>query len=292
MDEKKIIKKITSVGVFGNIVLTAFKLIAGIYGKSGAMVSDAVHSLSDVFATFIAFLGTIISKKPADKEHPYGHERIECVASLILGSILIITGIGIGQAGIRNIFSGDYENLAVPQMIALVAAIVSIAVKEGLFWYTRHYAKVLNSSAFMADAWHHRSDALSSIGSLIGISGAMLGWPILDSVAQVVICLFIFKVSYDIIMDAIQKMMDTSCGAEYEEKIREFVAAQEGVEAVDSIQSRMFGNKVYIDLEIAVDQDITVKEGHDIAENVHDLLEQNFEEVKHVMIHVNPYKSE
>ena len=253
------------------------------------MVSDAVHSLSDVFATFIAFLGTIISKKPADKEHPYGHERIECVASLILGSILIITGIGIGQAGIKNIFSGDYENLAVPQMIALVAAIVSIVVKEGMFWYTRHYAKVLNSSAFLADAWHHRSDALSSIGSLIGISGAMLGWPILDSVAQVVICLFIFKVSYDIIVDAIQKMMDTSCGTEYEEKIKEFVEKLNGVEAVDSIQSRMFGNKVYIDLEIAVNRDITVKEGHDIAENVHDQLEHHYEEVKHVMVHVNPY---
>lgn len=290
MDEKKIIKKITSVGVFGNIVLTAFKLIAGIYGKSGAMVSDAVHSLSDVFATFIAFLGTIISKKPADKEHPYGHERVECVASLILGSILIVTGIGIGQVGVRNILSGEYEKLAVPEMIALIAAVISIAVKEGMFWYTRHYAKVLNSSAFMADAWHHRSDALSSIGSLIGISGAMLGWPVLDSVAEVIICLFIFKVSYDIIMDAIQKMMDTSCGAEYEEKIRNFVSGQAGVEQVDSIQSRMFGNKVYIDLEISVNPNITVKEGHDIAESVHDCLEENYEEIKHVMIHVNPYE--
>lgn len=288
MDEKKIIKKMTVVGVFGNILLTAFKLFAGIFGKSGAMVSDAVHSLSDVFATFIAFLGTVISKRPADQEHPYGHERMECVASLILGSILIITGIGIGQAGVRTILAGNYDQLAVPKNIALVAAIVSIAVKEGMFWFTRHYAKILNSSAFMADAWHHRSDALSSVGSLIGISGAMLGCPVLDCVASVIICLFIFKVSYDIIKDAVSKMMDTSCGADYDEKIRDFVAAQTGVENVDSIQTRMFGSKVYVDLEIAVDSNITVREGHDIAERVHDLLEQEFEEIKHVMIHVNP----
>ena len=288
MNEKRIIKKITIVGVLGNILLTAFKMLAGILGKSGAMVSDAIHSLSDVIVTLIAFFGIKVSKKPADDDHPYGHERIECVASLILGLILIGTGITIGKVGVDKIISGNYDKLPIPGTIALVAAIVSIVVKEAMFWYTRHYAKIIDSSVFMADAWHHRSDALSSVGALIGIGGARLGYPIMDPIASVIICLFILKVGIEIIIDAIKKMMDTSAGSEYDQKIHDFVAKQQGVEEVDIVNSRMFGNKVYVDLEIKVDENLTVREGHDIAENVHDLLEQEFKEVKHVMVHVNP----
>ena len=225
IDENAIIRRISQVGIAGNVALSAFKLFAGIAGDSGAMVSDAVHSLSDVFATFIAFLGVRMSKKEADKEHPYGHERLECVASLLLGAILLITGLGIGKAGLKKVLTGNYEALAIPGMIALIAAIVSIISKEAMFWYTRHYAKVLGSPAFMADAWHHRSDAFSSIGSLIGIAGAMLGYPVMDSIASVVICLFILKVSYDILKDAIAKMMDTSCGEDYEKALAAYVAA-------------------------------------------------------------------
>ena len=288
MNEKRIIKKITIVGVLGNILLTAFKMLAGILGKSGAMVSDAIHSLSDVIVTLIAFFGIKVSKKPADDDHPYGHERIECVASLVLGIILIGTGIAIGKVGVDKIISGNYNKLPIPGTIALVAAIVSIVVKEAMFWYTRHYAKIIDSSVFMADAWHHRSDALSSVGALIGIGGARLGYPIMDPIASVIICLFILKVGIEIIIDAIKKMMDTSAGSEYDQKIHDFVAKQQGVEEVDIVNSRMFGNKVYVDLEIKVDENLTVREGHDIAENVHDLLEQEFKEVKHVMVHVNP----
>ena len=169
-----------------------------------------------------------------------------------------------------------------------MAAIVSIVVKEAMFWYTRYYAKAIDSSVFMADAWHHRSDALSSVGALIGIGGARLGFPIMDPIASVIICLFILKVGIEIIMDAIKKMMDTSAGSEYDQKIHDFVAKQQGVEEVDIVNSRMFGNKVYVDLEIKVDENLTVREGHDITENVHDALEQEFKEVKHVMVHVNP----
>ena len=288
MEEKKIIRRITLVGVLGNILLTAFKLFAGIYGRSGAMVSDAVHSLSDVFATFIAFLGTIMAKRPADEQHPYGHERLECIASVILGIILMVTGIGIGKTGLLIILSGHYETLTVPGIIALIAAIVSIITKEGMFRYTKHYAGVLRSSAFMADAYHHRSDALSSIGSLIGIGGSMLGFPVLDSVASVVICIFILKVAYSIIKDAIQNMMDESCGEDYDKTLYEFIAGQDGVEGVDSVQRRRFGNKVYVDLEIRVDGNKTVSEGHSIAERVHDRVEKSFPEIKHIMVHVNP----
>lgn len=288
IDENSIIRRVSLVGILGNVALSVFKLFAGIVGSSGAMVSDAVHSLSDVFATFIAFLGVRMSKKEADKEHPYGHERFECVASLLLGAILLITGIGIGKTGLEKIFAGNYEALAIPSVLALVAAIVSIISKEAMYWYTLHYAKVLNSPAFKADAWHHRSDAFSSIGSLIGIAGAMLGFTVMDSIASVVICLFILKVSYDILKDSIVKMMDTSCGEEYEEALTAFINEQEGVIQVDKLHSRMFGNKVYIELEIQVDGNLSLFEAHDIAERVHDDVEENFPDIKHIIIHLNP----
>ena len=286
--ENAIIKKISLVSIIGNIILSGFKLFAGIYGRSGAMISDSIHSMSDVITTFIAFLGVKISKKPADKEHPYGHDRLECVAALLLGAILLVTGIGIGKAGMQNIIAGNYNTLAVPDMIALVAAILSIVGKEAMYWYTRYYAKIIDSAAFMADAWHHRSDAFSSVGSLIGISGAMLGFPVLDSVASVVICLFILKVSCDILWDAVRKMLDTACDADYEKKLTDYISSQEEVIRVDLLQSRMFGNKVYIDLEIAIEGDKSLRAAHRIAEQIHDKVEKTFPEIKHIMIHVNP----
>lgn len=288
IQENSIIRRISLVGIVGNVALSAFKLFAGVAGNSGAMVSDAVHSLSDVFATFIAFLGVRLSKKAADKEHPYGHERFECVASLLLGVILLITGLGIGKTGLEKIFAGSYEALAVPSMIALAAAIISIISKEAMYWYTRHYARVLNSPAFMADAWHHRSDAFSSIGSLIGIAGAMLGFPVMDSIASVVICLFILKVSYDILKDATSKMLDTSCGEDYEKTLTDYISAQEDVVKVDMLHSRMFGNKTYIELELQVDGDLPLREAHAIAQRIHDSVEAHFSDVKHITIHLNP----
>jgi len=292
INENMIIRRLSFVGIAGNVILSAFKLFAGIVGKSGAMISDAVHSLSDVFATFIAFLGSLMSRKSADTEHPYGHERIECVASLILGIILLITGCGIGWTGIQSVFAENYEALAVPHGIALIAALVSVIAKEGMYWYTRYYAKLLHSEAFMADAWHHRSDALSSIGSFIGIGGAMLGFPVMDSAASLIICLFILKVAYDILKNALRNMLDTSCGKAYEQKLSDFIQAREGVVRVDLLNTRMFGNKVYVDLEIAVNGDVSLREAHAIAENVHDGVEKEFDDVKHIMIHVNPAQEE
>ncbi len=292
INEPAIIRQVSLVSIIGNIVLTVFKLFAGIVGHSSAMVSDSVHSLSDVVSTLIAFWGVRMSKKAADKSHPYGHERIECVASLVLGLLLMATGVGIGKVGLQTILSGQYETLAVPGAIALAAAVVSIALKEAMFWYTRHYAKLLNSAAFMADAWHHRSDAFSSIGSLLGIGGAMLGFPVLDSVASVVICLCILKVAYDILKDALAKMLDTSCGEDYERQLREYIAAQEDVIRVDVLRSRMFGNRVYVDLEIEMDGDKTLRESHAVAERIHDNVETDFPNVKHIMIHVNPADTE
>ena len=284
-DENRIVIKLGAVGIVGNVALSSFKLAAGIVGNSGAMISDAVHSMSDVFATMIAWFGVHQSKKDADDEHPYGHERVECVASLILGLILLATGIGIGFNGIMTIAGGDY---AAPGRIALLAAAVSIITKEAMFWYTMHYAKLLNSDAFKADAWHHRSDALSSVGSLVGIGGAILGFPVMDPIASVVICIFILKVAFDIIKDAFAKMLDTACSEEFEEELREFIASHEGVEAVDLLQTRLFGSRVYVDIEIAVDGEMKLRQAHDIAENVHDGIEEKYKDVKHVMVHVNP----
>ncbi|MCD8120801.1 MAG: cation diffusion facilitator family transporter [Clostridiales bacterium] len=287
-EEERIVRKLSLVGIVGNTVLSAFKMTADLVGHSGAMVSDAIHSSSDVLATLIACIGVRMSRKPSDASHPYGHERFECVANLALGALLLITAFGIGATGIKTILSGNDASLAVPDAIALAAAIVSIVVKESMFWYTRYYARKIHSDAFMADAWHHRSDAFSSIGSLIGIGGAMLGFPVLDSVASVVICLFILKIACDILKDAVSKMLDTACDKKFETELQQFVEKQPDVLQVDLLHTRMFGNKVYMDLEIEVDGDKSLREGHAVAEQVHNGLEAAFPDIKHVMIHVNP----
>lgn len=288
INETEIIRNLSLVSVIGNIILSGFKIFAGIVGHSGAMISDAIHSFSDVLTTFIAWIGVKVSKREADDSHPYGHERIECIASLFLGLVLMATGITVGKVGVENILSESYQTLAIPRTIALVAAIISIIGKEVMYWYTRYYAKLINSAAFLADAWHHRSDAFSSVGSLIGIAGAMMGFPILDSIASVVICIFIVKVAYDIMKDACIKMLDTSCGDGYEKKLIEYISAHDDVMGIDMLRSRMFGNKVYVDLEISVDGDKSLWEAHEVAEQVHKNVEQNFLDIKHIMIHVNP----
>ena len=287
MDEKKIVDRLSRVGIFGNILLAAFKLFAGIFGKSGAMVSDAVHSLSDVFATLIAWIGVRLSRRAEDAEHPYGHERLECVASLLLGLILAGTGIGIVWSGIRKL-SGEGGSIEIPTLLPLIAAVISIVVKEGMYQYTMHYAKALDSAAFKADAWHHRSDAISSVGSFIGIGLAKLGLPFMDPVAGIIICLLILKVAFDISRDAVYKMLDTSCDNAFEQRLRTFIGSQDGVGRIDLLRTRQFGNRIYVDLEIAVKPDISLRDAHGIAERVHSAVEQEFPNVKHVMIHVNP----
>ena len=190
---EKAAMKVSAVSIVANVLLSAFKLLAGILASSGAMVSDAIHSASDVISTVVVIIGIRLSGKASDKEHPYGHERMECVAAIILATILAFTGLGIGYTAVAKILSGNYGELTVPGVLALVAAVVSIAVKEGMYWYTRSYAKKINSSALMADAWHHRSDALSSVGALVGIAGARLGYPVCDAIASLCICFFIEK---------------------------------------------------------------------------------------------------
>lgn len=286
--EKKTAMRVSAVTIVWNVILSIFKLIAGIVGHSGAMISDAVHSASDVFSTIIVILGINIASRQSDDDHQYGHDRLECVAAILLAVVLFATGIGIGIGGINKIITGTSGKDEIPGMIALLAAVASILVKESMFWYTRSAAKKINSGALMADAWHHRSDALSSIGALIGIGGARLGFPVLDPIASVIICVFIVKAAYDIFKDAVDKMVDKSCDEETEEKMRQLIKEQTGVLKVDVLRTRLFGAKMYVDIEIAADGDITLREGHEIAQVVHDKVEEEFPLVKHCMVHVNP----
>ena len=287
--EKKLIAQVTSVGVFGNVALATFKLVAGILGNSGAMVSDAIHSFSDVLATAIAWVGVKTSKKSADDTHPYGHERFESVASLFLGLILLVTGIAIGVGGVKTAVEVlEGRSPAMPEAIALVAAFLSIVVKEAMFWYTRHAAKVLMSSAFMADAWHHRSDAISSVAALIGIGGAMLGFPVLEPIATVFIAIFIAGVAFKLLRDALNQLLDSSVGSEFEEELSSFVNEQNGVLGVDMARSRRFGNRICIDLEIKVDGKQTLEEAHTIAENVRLSILETYPNIKFVTVHENP----
>ncbi|MBO7385060.1 MAG: cation transporter [Clostridia bacterium] len=280
--------RVSTVSIIINILLAAFKFIAGAVGRSGAMISDAVHSSSDVLGSLIVIVGVKMSGKKSDKDHPYGHERMESVASLILAGILAAAGISIGREAIASVISGEYLTASAPGALALAAAAVSIAVKEAMFWYTWINAKRIRSGALKAEAWHHRSDALSSVGALIGIGGALLGVRVMEPVASVVICLFILKVALDIFREAVDNMVDHACDAETENAIRACAAGQQGVEGVDVIRTREFGRKIYVDIEVSADGSLSLKEGHDIAQRVHDRIEADFPEVKHIMVHVNP----
>ena len=287
--ENALAMKVSGVSIAVNLLLSVFKLIAGILAHSGAMISDAVHSASDVGSTFIVMIGVTLSGKKSDKEHQYGHERMECVSSIILSGLLLATGLGIGLGGVENIVKSSHgEAIVIPGMLALVAAVVSIVVKEWMFWYTRGAAKKINSGALMADAWHHRSDAMSSVGAFVGIFGARMGFPILDPLASVVICLLIVKASVDIFRDAIDKMVDRSCDEKTEKEMRETILKVDGVKRIDLLQTRLFGSKRYVDIEIAADGAQTLDAAHEIAEKVHHAIEETFTEVKHCMVHVNP----
>ncbi len=274
-------------GIWVNLLLSAVKLAAGLLARSGAMISDAVHSASDVFSAFVVIIGVRLAAREPDREHPYGHERLECVAAIVLAVVLLITGLWIGYGGVRKILAGG-ESLEVPGLAALLAAVLSIAVKELLFVYTRRVARQIDSPALMASAWHHRSDALSSVGALVGIAGARMGMPILDPLASVVICVFIGKAALDIFRDAVDKMVDRSCGEETERAIRELALAHPLVERVEQLRTREFGSRIYIEMEIAVDGTLSLQKAHSAAEELHDRIEAAFPRVKHIMIHVNP----
>ena len=287
-NQSRTAERVTCVSIAVNAALSLGKLAAGLLARSGAMVSDAIHSASDVFSSIIVLIGVRMSGKAADREHPFGHERLECVVAVMLAMILLATGLWIGYGGVKEILYSREGQLAAPGALALVAAAVSIAVKECLYRYTCRHARRIRSDALMADAWHHRSDALSSVGAFIGIAGARIGLPVMDPIASLVICVFIAKAAYEIFRDAVDKLVDHSCDADTEAAIRECVLKNPAVRRIDLLRTREFGSRAYIELEIALDASLPLESAHDIAEQVHDAVEAGFPMVKHIMIHVNP----
>lgn len=293
LDYKKIAYKVSFISIIINAFLFVFKFLTGVLAYSSAMISDAVHSFSDVMSTIIVMIGVKLSYKEADLEHPYGHEKIECIAAVILAIILFITGLSIGYTGVINIISKKYEVIPIPGLLALIASIVSILIKETMYWYTRYYAKKIDSQVLMADAWHHRSDSFSSIGSFIGVFASRMGLPIFDSLATIVICVFILKVAFDIFRDSIDRLIDRSCSPQMVKEIEKTILENKKVLAVDSVKTRLFGNKVYADVEIKLDGRKSLLEVHKIAEEVHDYVEYCFPNIKHCMIKINPsYKKD
>ena len=288
----KIINKVAIVTIVVNLILAIGKFLAGIFGKSTAMISDAVHSSSDVLSTLIVLVGARIAVKNEDKDHNYGHDKFESIASIMLAMLLFATALGLGYTGIKDIIlaSKEDDNYVKPTLLALIAAIVSIVVKEGMYWYTIFYAKKLDSQALKADAWHHRSDAFSSIAGFVGILGAMLGVYVLEGIATVLIALLIVKVSYDIVKVVIRQLTDHATPEELVSKIYKTINEDGDVKNIDLLKTRISGSIIYVEAEIAVDSALNIIEAHAIAQRVHDKIEETFEEVKHIVIHVNPYE--
>ena len=255
-DAKRLTMRVSGVGAACNALLTIFKIVAGILARSSAMLADAVHSASDLLGSAAVMLGAAVSHKAADRGHPYGHEKLECLASIAVGMLLTAAGAAIGYAGLRRILSGDA--LRTPGALALWAAAVSVVVKEALYWYTIRAARRLDSVSLRAEAWHHRSDALSSVGSFAGILAARLGLPIFDPIASLVICVLIFKVAFDVLRESVERLTDHACP---EETVAGMRAA------------------------------LPLREAHAIAESAHHAIERDFPAAKHCTVHVNPWEA-
>jgi cation diffusion facilitator family transporter len=271
-----------------NFFLSAGQIVLGALAGSAALISSGIHTLSDGATTIIVIIGVNVAGKKRDKSHQYGHERFESVASLIMAVVLAFVGIGIGYEAVMNIIESNYEPMSM-EIVALGVALVTIAAKEWMFWYTRAAAKKTGSGALMADAWHSRSDAMATVGAFFGILGAKMGFPVLDSVAGLIICVFIVKTAFDIFRDAINQMVDKACDSETLKQLENVVMAQDGVIAIDDIKTRIFGSKMFVDIEISADGSMTLNQAHDIADNVHNAVETGFPQVKHCMVHVNPH---
>ncbi len=292
MERNREIYKVTLVGGAVNVILLLFKFVAGIVGHSAAMVADAIHSLSDFVTDLIVLVFVRISGKPEDKSHDYGHGKYETLALTIIGMALLAVAIGIVYSGMTKIIAwANGGQLEAPGMLALWAALLSVLLKEGVYRYSMVKARQLNSQAMEANAWHHRSDALSSIGTALGIGGAIFfgqRWTVLDPVASVIVGVFIVKVSVDLLRDGIGDLMEQSLPDVIEDEILGLVASLPDVVEPHDLRTRRIGNHYAIELHILVDGDIPLKEAHDKASEVEDLLRERYGEETHVVVHVEP----
>jgi len=272
-------------GIWVNVLLFAYKITAGIVGHSYAMVADAIHTLSDAVSSVIVLIGFKISERPADSEHPYGHGRAESIAAKIVALILIVLGFKVGLDSIKGMIS---PGLIVPGQIALWAAVVSIVVKEGLFRYAYKLGKHIDSSALIADSWHHRSDAYSSVAALIGIAGARFGWIYMDPLAGIVVSGLVIKAGIDSFHMAYDELMDAAPDKAIMDKIKDLVLSEEGVCGVHSLRARKTGADIFIEMDIYVDKDETVIGGHSIAERVKRSISDKLPGTKRILVHVEP----
>lgn len=279
--------KVTLRSIIWNVILTLIKIFAGFFGKSSSMIADGIHSASDIVSSVGVLIGNKIAKMPNDKEHNYGHEKAETLVSFLLSMILIYVAFKIGFGGINSLFNLD--KVQVPTILPLIVSIISIVIKEYQYRITIKVANKINSPSLKADAWHHRSDALSSIAAFIGIGGSLLGFKSLDPVATVIVALFVAKVGVDILKQSTNELMDYSIGEEEEAKIISIVESIEEVIKIEELRTRKHGSMSYVDLTICINKDLTILQGHEIANNLETYVSKKIQNVKGINIHVEPY---
>ncbi len=286
------IRNVTLIGSVVNLILTVGKVIAGVVGHSSAMIADGVHSLSDLATDVIVIVFVKIAGKEKDETHQYGHGKFETFATMIISFALFIVGVGIAWTSAEKIYGSlNGELIAKPGLIALYAALLSIVSKEALFWYTKVEGKKLNSQAMIANAWHHRSDAFSSIGTALGISGAiMLGekWRILDPLAGVIVSFFILKVAWDIAKPSIDELLDRSLPESTQKEIEQIITDTRGVKSYHGLRTRKIGDYFSVEMHIQVDRNLTVEASHQMATDIENTLRGRFGEKTHVIVHIEP----
>ena len=278
--------KVTIISIIWNVVLTIIKVLAGLLGKSNAMVADGLHSASDIISSIGVLIGNKIAKTPNDKEHNYGHEKAETLVSFLLSMLLIFVSIKISLGGINSLFHLD--TVQIPTILPLIVSVISIGIKEYQYRITIKVAKKINSPSLKADAWHHRSDALSSVAAFIGVGGSLLGFKALDPIATVIVGLFVAKVGFNILKDASNELMDYSIDEDEENKILNIAKNTKGVLNIGDLKTRKHGSMAYVDLTICVNKDLTVIEGHEISHNLEVSILENIKIVKGITVHVEP----
>ncbi|MGL5693972.1 MAG: cation diffusion facilitator family transporter [Peptostreptococcaceae bacterium] len=278
--------KVTKQSIAWNVFLTFIKIVAGVFGKSSAMIADGLHSASDIISSMGVLLGNYISSTPVDEEHNYGHEKAETLVAFLLSILLIIVSGKIGIDAVKAL--GNIDSIQIPTALPLVVAVISILIKEYQYRITIKIANKINSPALKADAWHHRSDALSSVAAFIGIGGAMLGFKIFDPLASIVVAIFVAKVGVEILIGATNELMDVSIDKEEEDQITNIAKNTKGVMNLGEIRSRKHGAMAYVDLVICVEGNLTVTQGHDIANHLEKQIIRDMEFVKGITVHVEP----
>lgn len=287
---EKTINKVTLIDTIGNVFLSTIKLIAGFFSGSQALVSDGLHSISDVVGAIIMYVGVKISAKDADKDYPYGYEKIESITAIIMAMILFSAGLGIGMTGLERIIKGDYAGLRVPGVMALIVAVISILTKEFMFWYMKGKAKKISSDAIMAEAWHQRTDGIASVGSLIGVMGARMGYPVVDSLASIAICVLVIKTAVDIFLQSVGKITDKAIDPKQREEILKIASEQRCVLGVQSLKTRQCGDGIEIQLGILTDSEMTVGDAYEVRNRVKVAIIDNLPDVTNCIVMAYPTK--